>query len=339
MSDAGFLRRRLSALGGFIGRRPGTVLLGMLAVTLLSVPLALRSARDIEKDLRKILTEGMPRAEAFKQVGRDFGIIERHFVLVELQDRADLPAAKALADRLAELLAADRALVRYAHARYDLRRFVEEHAHLYFDPELAARLSEMFGEPGLARAMERNREQVRLGLKDVVRTDPVGLRELLPEIAARRGAGEAGLSDPDGYLVSRDGTALLVDIMATGSSGDHAFLGRMMDHSRRCLAAARAEVFAGERAAAGARIRSEIGGAFAMGEQVTRVIGDGVTSSAWLSFVMVIAFLALAYLRPGAFFFIGLPMAVPIFWTLAAAPIPLHLFGCAGKLSDRKSVV
>jgi hypothetical protein len=333
VSDPGTFRSFLARSGRAIARWAWLVVLVNLLVTAVSIWPAFHAVRNTERDLVKVLSGGMPRAEAYKRIAQDFGITDRHFVLLEVTDPDDLPEAKRLADRLAELLAADPAMVRSARARLDLKQFLLDNIHLYLDEELASDLSSALSDDGLREAMERNREQVRLGLKDIVLADPVRLRELLPRLARRRTGETAAALDPEGFMVSPDRTSLLVDVRPAKSSGDQDFSRRLLAFTDSCIARARREVFAGESAGADCRVRAEVGGAYAAGQYMGRLIADGVGWSAISSFVMIVGIFALVYRRPAALLFIGLPLAVPVFWTLAIAPVPLYMFGYDGRMS------
>ncbi len=352
MKGPGLLRRKLAAVGRFVGRRPGLVLSIMLLVTLAAAPSAVLTVHPdrLEKNLLKVLTKGMPKAEAFKRIGQDFGIIDRHFVLVEIEDKKDLPVAKEFADRLAELLAADEKLVRSARSRMGLKKFFLEYAYVYYsdlDEGLASDLAARFSDKGMAEAMAVHREALRThsALGEAAYRDPLNLRELESRVAASFAAkfGTGGAVDREGYFVSADiaprepggpvGKALLVDIQATASAGDHKFVGKLMDHTRECVARARKEVFSGERAAPDPRFRTDIGGAYAVSQHAAKIIIEGIGWSALTSFVLIVCLFAVAYRRLGAFFFIGVPLAVPVIWTLGLAPVPLYLFGYEGRLS------
>ena len=53
-------------------------------VTLAALAPAGLTLNRIQHDLLEVLTKGMPKAEAFKRIAKDFGIIERHLVVVDL---------------------------------------------------------------------------------------------------------------------------------------------------------------------------------------------------------------------------------------------------------------
>ncbi len=370
MKSSGFLQRRLAALGRGVSRRPGTVLLAMLLVTLAAAPLAYWTLVNVQQDLLEVLTRGMPKAEAFKQIGKDFGIIDRHFVAIELRRRDDMETGKQFADRVAELLVADEKLVRSARSKMDLKKFFLDYAYVYYaelGDELGDELATKFSDAEIANAMRTNRELLRApGVsRELILRDPLQLRDLAPRIQARlaKRLGAEGSIDPagGGYFVSQDikradgsvGKMLLVDVRPVYSSADQEKGRLLMTHTERCLARARAEFFWKDREQAanceaiiadpefvapaekelGERISSEIGGAYAMSQHMTRLIGRGVLLGAVVSFLMIVSVFVLAYRRPGAFFFIGVPLAVPVAWTLALSQVPLHLYGYGGRAS------
>ena len=304
----------LAGLGRLASRRPWTVLLGLALVTAAAAPLAYRTVRRIDYDLFAVLTRGLPRAEAYKRIGREFGITDRHLLVVETRSRQDLSAAKDLAGRLAAGMAADRELVREARARLELREFLSEHACLYLDPESARLLAERFSDAGLARAMQRNAALLAAGpqLRARVTADPLNLAELIPELAARRSPGGLGL-DPEGYAVSRDGKMVLVSVRPAGAAGDHRFTARLMAYTR--------QVIEREGAGSAGRLHVEVAGAYAHEELHSRLMFRGIARSAISSLVVILLMFALAYRRAASLLFVGLPLVAPVVWTLAAAPL------------------
>ncbi len=401
------LKRLLAVAGRMAGRRPGTVLLAALALTAGAAWPAARTLRDIDYNLVEVLTAGLPRAETYKSIARNFGIIDRHFLVVEIRDESDLPAARELADRLAAAMAADPGrrgrltaalnedarlagqldaaiaadehlagrlalvlgnpdelpgrlavalpgdadlagrlatalgsdrsrigalagalpMVRSARARFDVGRFLLEHAQLYLDEETAAMLSARFSDEGLKQAMERDLKLLEAGTpRQRVESDPLDLVSLLPEIARRRGGG-SGL-DPDGYMVSGDRRMVLVDVLPTQSAGDRLFARRLMRHSREVVRDETAAFFRGERAALAGRIEVETGGAYAAMVQHGSLMMNGIIRSAACSLLVVLVVFALVYRRASSLLFVGLPLLAPVIWTLAAAPLFL-----GGRLS------
>jgi len=350
VNHPGLLQRQLAVLGRFVARRSGTVLVSALLVTVVAAPLALHTLRNRQHDLLEVLTKGMPKAEAFKRIGHDFGIIDRHFVVLGIESRDDLPLARHFADRLVELLAADPGVVRTARCRMDLMDFFLKHAYIYYDQlndDLRAELSGKFSDQGLRRAMATNRELLRAmaANRQMVSRDPLQLRDLGPKLRAwarRRFGTEAGI-DPEGYFVAEgrneDGrpcVMLLVDVQPAKSSADRVFRNALMEHTGSCIARTRAELFNAKgpgNAAAEGRLTAEIGGAYALAQSMEQLIGAGILRGAIISFLLIVGFFAASYRRPGAVIFVGLPLVLPVIWTLALAQVPLYLFGYEGRVS------
>jgi predicted RND superfamily exporter protein len=331
------LRKLLTAVGGAVARRPGTVLAGIVLLTAGALPFAIRTVNpaNIEKDLLQVLTAGFPRAEAYKRLATDFGVTDRHFVLVEMDDPADLPAAKRFADRLAEGLGAEEKLVVSARSRMELAGFLRENAHLFLDEEIAAKLAARTTDEALLAAMKRNRELIRVSseMKERVLLDPLGLVEVLREVARGRAGGESAPVDLEGYVLSPDGKTLMVSAQPTvpaaqGETGG--FTDRLLAATDRAISSARAECFADD-PRTGSRIRTRVGGSYAALKEGGQLIIAGVLKSALTSFVGVLLLFSLVYRRPSAFFFIGLPLTVPVIWTLGLVPLGLPEYG--GRLS------
>jgi uncharacterized protein len=351
MSSPGLLKRVLTRTGRFVGRRPGRVLAVAILLTICAAPLAVRTVMpaNIERDLLAILTKGLPRAEAYKRLGKDFGIIDRHLILIEMEDVDDLPLGKQLADRIAFHLNKNPLMVRSARSRLSLKKFFAEQAYVYYGDlpqELSASLSEKFSDAGLARAMQANIDILKTNsmARSAVLKDPLQLRDLLPEmkrvLAGKMSSGK--LIDPQGYIVSTEidrgpgrnkGQAVLLSVEPAIGSSDHEFIGRLLSYTKQCIKDARSDVFTEDNTETGKRISTRIGGAYAMGQHMSHLVGGGIAWSAVTSFVLIVLLFAVVYLRPGAFLFIGVPLIIPVVWTLAVAPLPLYLCGYDGRLS------
>ncbi len=337
MKRFGLLKSCLGVLGRMVARRPVLTLVAIIALTLAAVPMAMRSVRseNVEKDLLKVLTAGLPRAEAYKRLAEDFGVIDRHFLLIELQNPDDLPAAKRFADILAEKLCGDTALIRTARSRIALNRFLRDHAHLYLDDQIAGQLTARTTDEAIARAMQRNRELLKISpeMKQRVLLDPLNFYESLREVAAKRTGGDSSPIDVDGYMVSPDNRLLMVSAQPTrpAAQGEKdGFTARLLRHTRESVKAARAECFAAQPEVS-SRLKVSIGGSYAALQEGGQLIVGGVLKSALTSFLGVLLLFALVYRRPLAFVFLGLPLAVPVIWTLALAPLLLPEYG--GRIS------
>jgi uncharacterized protein len=337
MAKSNPLQFLLSRMGRVSGRRPGLVLAVFLGLTAVAIPFAARTVDpdNVEKDLLKVLTGGLPRAEAYKRIATDFGVIDRHFVLLELQDPEDLPAAKRLADAIARRMRADSQLVCSAHSRLPLREFLLEHAHLYLDERAGKLLAARLTDEAIEKAMKHNRELLKISpaMKQRVLLDPLGLYEVLREVALQRSGKKSSPVDSEGYMVSPDGKMLMISIAPSrpAAQGEKAgFTDRLLRLTEQSIAEARAECFDGE-AALNARITAQVGGSYAQLHEGGRLIASGIIWSALTSFVGVLLLFALAYRRPAALAFIGLPLAVAVLWTLALVPVGLPEYG--GRIS------
>lgn len=337
MSKTGLFQRPLAFIGRTVARRPGTVLAAVLALTLAAIPFAARTIHpdNVEKDLLKIMAAGFPRAEAYKRIAEEFGVTDRHFVLLELKTPDDLPEAKHFADLIAEELRADPGLVRSARSRLPLGRFLLDHAHLYVDGETSQLLAARMTDKAVSEAMQRNRELLRVSpeMKDRVLLDPLGLNEVLREVIGRRTGGASSPLDREGYLVSRDRRMLLVGAEPTcpAAQGERGgFTERLLRHTNEAVERARSKCF-GDDPETGKRISAHTGGSYAGLREGGQLITGGILKSALTSFLGILLLFALVYRRPSAFIFIGLPLAVPVVWTLALVPVCLPEYG--GRLS------
>ena len=324
-------------MGRLSGRRPGLVLVVCLGLSALAAPFAARTVHpeNVEKDLLKVLTAGMPRAEAYKRVARDFGVIDRHFIMLEIEDAEDLPAAKQLADAIAERMRAGGDLVRSARSRLPLREFLLKHAHVYLDERAGKLLAARLTDEAIAESMRYNRELLKVSpqMKQRVLLDPLGFYQVFRELALQRAGGASFPVDSEGYMVSGEGDLVMVTVLPTrpAAQGEKAgFTKRLLEFTEKAIADARAGCFAGD-PEAGARIKAHVGGSYAQLHEGGLLIVSGIIWSALTSFAGVLLLFAVTYRRPAALLFIGLPLAVAVLWTLALVPVGLPEYG--GRLS------
>lgn len=201
---------RVSRLADSVIRRPGAVLLGVLAVTALAVLPALRFR--VDTDLAALLPDGAPAADDYRLFLRTFGGFEKVFVVVRstqpLEDPSPLIEA---ADVLAGEMARSPEVA-------EARSGITEEDERFFLGSVAPRMP-LLTEEDLAPSLhpEAIHERVRLmretlrgpagsALAPLFAADPLGLSEGLIGSAS----GALPVDPLTGAFVSRKGDAALV---------------------------------------------------------------------------------------------------------------------------------
>jgi predicted RND superfamily exporter protein len=191
-------------------RRPGLVLLAVLAVTLLAVIPALRFR--VDTDLADLLPDGAPGADDYRLFLRTFGGFEKVFVLVRSeQPLADpsplIDAADVLAGEMGRSpeVAEARSGITEEDERFFLG-FIAPRMPLLMDEDIAPRLEPEAIRERVALMRQTLRSPAGSALAPLFAADPLGLSEGLI------GAASAALPvDPlTGAFVSRRGDAALV---------------------------------------------------------------------------------------------------------------------------------
>lgn len=205
---------RASRLAEPVIRRPGLVLLAVLAVTALAVIPALRFR--VDTDLSALLPDGAPGADDYRLFLRTFGGFEKVFVLVRSEQPLEDPsplidAAEVLAEEMGRSpgVAEARSGITEEDERFFLGSiaprmplFVEEDVYR----EIGPRLQPEAIHERVALMRQTLRSPVGSALAPLFAADPLGLSEGLI------GAASAALPvDPlTGAFVSRKGDAALV---------------------------------------------------------------------------------------------------------------------------------
>jgi predicted RND superfamily exporter protein len=201
---------RASRLVEPVIRRPGVVLLAILAVTLLAVVPALRFR--VDTDLAALLPDGAPAADDYRLFLRTFGGFEKVFVLVRsgqpLEDPSPLiDAADILASEMGRSpeVAEARSGITEEDERFFLG-FIAPRMPLLVEEEIAPRLEPEAIRERVALMRQTLRSPAGSALAPLFAADPLGLSEGLI------GSASSALPvDPmTGAFVSRKGDAVLV---------------------------------------------------------------------------------------------------------------------------------
>jgi len=326
-------------------------------VTALSVSaIALRGR--VSTDLTDILPRKSKEAELYVEAAEHFAA-DVLIIAFESDDPSNIedvkPYVEALARRLPTLERAlpdgtSEKLVRSVDYRVGgkierFRRLIEERGYLSLDAEDRAALAAKLETAAIAKQMTENREKYNaMGseyFEKAVVPDPLNLREVF---AGKGGAsGQFAPREGEDYIVSPDGTLLMMLVRATRPVKDVAFDQDFMaavreaetglwDELTRADPAARAKI-AAELGAEGIELPDDpaawsalrgavaIGhtGGYAIAESENRLLRGDLLLCFATSLVFVLAIFALGFRRLGALFYIGLPLVASITWTLAAA--------------------
>jgi predicted exporter len=270
LEHLGWLERLLGDWGASVPRRRGVILWITLAVTLISIPLAVRALTHLDVNLFNQASDKLQRFRLARELSEDFGGDTLAAVLSipdqpsaqqvqELKAFADLLAAElsavgthpddhaALPEALQPDLPAGTPWLKQVECRTGqgieqaLRKMVRDRPYVVLRPEDAAALKKLFEPDALAAAMERIEKTVadlppnsleKLRLQE----DPLGLaamaNDALRQRMAERGRALGG-SDSDGFFLSPDHTTLVVLARAALPATKLDFCRALMDAVQR----------------------------------------------------------------------------------------------------------
>ncbi len=211
-------------------RRPWLVL--GIAVLLTALGAAGIPRLRFDTDLRTLVGDELPSAERFFEIQDQGAASESLFLTVVGETPEDLDRAILCAQRIAVHLR-QRPEVRGVESAPSLaemrafKEYVGRHLFLLLDPELLPSALERLSPEGIDKSMLAARSMLEsaapLAVRELLLTDPFGLRELLAEMDL-----DPGVRIQDGLLVSRDGDAVLLVVRGrsapTESEGARAFL-------------------------------------------------------------------------------------------------------------------
>ena len=234
------MRSSFAAWSAFVERRHRAVLLGSLALTLLSA-LSLLALR-FDFDVLGMLPTGAPAFDNFKTFVADFGELDELVVFVECPDIARLHA---FADTfVAQLRAID--AVTAVQGKIDVGQIQQgllgDYLYNYVPVDAYAELSARLNAQGIDAQVRTDRAILQapfdLSAVQLVRRDPLGFARAAGQ-ALSVAFDAATFNVNGGYLSTADGAGLLLLARPAGSAFDIPFTTAFMARVRAAEAAAR----------------------------------------------------------------------------------------------------
>jgi predicted RND superfamily exporter protein len=278
-----------------IDANPGRIsIAGLLAAGLAAIVVA---RIPVTTDLMDVLPERSPAVVDFTDFLRDFGIMDGLVIVVESQNRS-VESLMAIAQALGERLSNSPyvASVDYNALRSD-SRFVAEHFPVYLGADGIERLAERLSPKGIQREIRQDREALLSPLAspfeaELIRRDPLNLRELVEESLARR-LSTKSLDLSSGYYLDRSHRLALLLVRPRGSARDMSFVRGLYREVDGLAARAMAE----EGNPRGIRIA--FAGGYARAAEALSVIWHDMIVSFAASLLLVFSILFFAF-RPSA---------------------------------------
>lgn len=272
----------------------------------------------VTTDILDVLPEKNPAIAAFTDFLQDFGILDGLVIVVESEDRS-MDSLIGTVQTLGERLAGSPyvAWVDYNLLRSD-SRFVAEHFPVYLQASGIARLAERLTPEGIRIQIRNNREAVLSPLAspfdaEMIRLDPLNLRELVQESLARRLAMKT-LDMSTGYYLDRSHSLAFVMVRPKGSVRDMAFVRDLRVEVGRIAAQAM------EQAENPRRMKIGLAGGYARAAEAVSVIWQDMLVSFAASLLLTLLILYFSF-RP-SLLVLGIfviTMFASLAWTLLLA--------------------
>ncbi|HYL80320.1 MAG TPA: MMPL family transporter [Candidatus Acidoferrum sp.] len=310
------LDRSLRWLARTVDARPRRNAIACLVLAVLSAIVVAQI--PITTDILDVLPDKNPAIVAFTDFLQDFGVLNGLVLVVESEDRS-VESLIGTVQTLGEGLAASPyvASVDYNLLRSD-SRFVAEHFPVYLQPNGIERLAKRLTPEGIRLQIRRNRDALLSPVAspfeaEMIRLDPLNLRELVQDSLARRLATKT-LEVSTGYYLDRSHRLAFLMVRPKGSARDMAFVQGLRREVGRIAAQAM------EQAPNPRRIKIGLAGGYARAAEALSVIWQDMVVSFVVSLFLVLCILYLAF-RP-SLLVLGVfvtTMFASLAWTLLLA--------------------
>ncbi len=295
--------------------------------------------------VRDLLPEDNRVVKNFEDTVDTFGLVDRVVIVVRFE-KQHIELAEAFADILVDQSLRQPDFSKNLHwlkaNLFDETEATSWHHYLQFllrlmPAEQIPALTERLSDAGIKNQVTENRRNLMLVLesKSLIEKDPLNLLEFAGTYS-KDITGSYQISFQDGFLVSADKDMLLILGKPTRSPEDvdyamalDVFLKRQIDSAMQALAEE-------EGAAAVQQLKVGITGPHPIAAHENGIIRADVKSMFISSFVMVLLLFIIAYGRPLALLYVGIPLLSAEIWTLG---IGYLLFGRLNLLTATFSAV
>ena len=333
----------LSRLAVLLYTYTKTVLVVFLLATLVFASFAVRLEQ--QTSVRDLLPVDNSVVQRFEETVRDFDLIDRVVVVVQFD-----PAHLELAESFAEIFVEkglenpqwDSYLLWLKANLFDSDAEQNWHHYLQYLTRLIPRdqvpaLLERLSAEGVDHQVKQNRRDLErgLGVKSFIEKDPLYLMQFASTYS-KEVAGNFQLSFTDGFLVSKDRDMLLILGKPKQSPENVSFSVAITSFLKTQVDAAMATLAEEEDVDPQALLQIGLTGPHAITAKENEIIQGDVINMFVTSFAMVLLLFVLAYGRPMALLYVGIPLLCAEIWTLG---IGYLLFGRLNLLTATFSAV
>lgn len=313
----------LKRLANVLYRRYGTILLVFFVLTLFFAGFA--AQLEQKTTVRDLLPSDNEVVQRFEETVQHFDLIDRVVVAVQFEPQ-HLEAAQVFAEMLVEQVEGDPETPTYFHwiranllaagQRTNWHAFLKYLTRLMPEEHIAA-LADRLSPEGIRGRIAENRRELETGVavKALIEKDPLNLLEFAGGYRHEI-AGNYQISFSDGFLVSRDDRMLVILAKPTESPENVDFSAALTDFLKAQIEKTKVAFAEEEGLDADTVFSIGMTGPHPITAIENSIIKGDVVSMFLSSFAMVLLLFSLAYRRPLAIFYVGIPLFAAQIWTL-----------------------
>ena len=305
----------------------------ILVLTLLVTFLAIILTTQIKLDLNlfSLLPSDNPSVRSFFEISQKIGFQSLLIAIVEVPPDLGRENAESLLDILATNLARSQMIEEVEYKSEDLKlsslfgTFLAN-LPLFLNESDLEKLIPKFSEEGIRKQVRKNKRLLMapfsLGAKDLIFNDPLGLRELLePNMLVTWG--KQPLRPYQGYYHSRGGEAYFLFIQPTRPPQYITFSKKLMAEIRSIEKTSLSQ-FSRQFGNLSEQIRISYTGGYPIAVNDEAMTKRDIKFAILTSFLGVMVLFGLCFRTPRILFYVGIPLAISIIWTLGFARVAFH---------------
>ncbi|MBU0768842.1 MAG: MMPL family transporter [Proteobacteria bacterium] len=301
-----------------------TILIFSAFLTLVAIIFATRLKLDL--NLLSLLPSDNPSVDVFFDVVETIGIQSTLIALVEMPQNIDQKDSEAIIEYLSKKYAQSRLIteIEYKNDTRLLSNFLQKYLeHL---PQLLKagdlnKFAQKLSDEGIHKQVLRNKKILMtpftITAKELVYIDPLGLRNLL-ESSLTVPTGQRTIKLHSGYYRTKEGNNYIIFMKPEKPPQDVYFSKKLMAQVHSIEKVALAEL-AEKIAGFSNKIKISYTGGYPIAVDDEAMTKRDIKVTLLTSFLGVMLLFGLSFRTPKILFFVGLPMAVSLLWTIGFA--------------------
>lgn len=313
----------------FIYRFHRSILILTALLTIIAIILAGRLKLDL--DLFALLPSDNPGVNTFFEITEEIGLQSLLITLVEMPPEFDQGKAEYLVDLLAKNFSRSPLIhdVQYKNGGGQISNVFHvlmEYLPLLLNSRDLKRLAFLLSDPEINSRVSENKRLLMtpfgIAAKEMVYVDPLSLRDLLrPDALSRSGKRSARASE--GYFKAREGGTYFLFLKPKSPPQDVEFSKKLMAETRRLEKNSLSE-FHNQFGYLPEKIKISFTGGYPIAVNDEAATKKDMKITLLTSFLGVMILFGLSFRTFSILFYVGLPLALSILWTLGFASLAFH---------------